>query len=172
MDKNKTNVLRSSRIIKINKAFGDNNNTNSLSVIYIPLSVSQPEEVKQLLEELLKPIGALELQNSDKQIISIILQKTAQSIKGSLQEDKYKKALEILKTPGISQMIIQEMLQNLSVVQQQLRENLANNIVNSNSPNLSKQLRVVLNKLIQLVTSSVNQEIQKILLLIAYYFSK
>ena len=173
-NKNKINVLRSSRIIKI-KSIG--NITYSLSTTYTSLSDSQPEEsVEQLLQQLLTQLGTPELQDSDKQTLSTlskILQNTSQLIKGLLQQNAL--ILETLKyTKNILE--IPQILQNLSpTLKKDLQSNLKTRItVYVYPPNASNQLKEVLKKLFYYNWYDKNQEIQiqRILLLIVYSFSK
>jgi hypothetical protein len=168
-NKNKINVLRSSRIIKI-KSIGNIN--YSLSTTYTSLSDSQPEEsVEQLLQQLLTQLGTPELQDSDKQTLSKILQNTSQSIKRLLQQNAL--ILEILKvTKNIVEIL--QILQNLSpTLKKELQSNLKTRIaVYVYPPNASNQLKEVLKKLFDYNWYNKNQEIQRILLLIVYSFYK
>lgn len=166
MNKKNKHVLRSSRIIKI-KAIGLNTNYGSLTT---SLSNSQQEEVKPLLQKLLK---LLKLQDSDQQILSNILQQTATSIeglKGLLDENA--QVLQVLKYPKSSQQIREVLLNILSSDLTKIKNKLLNPFLETNAT--SGVLKKLNDGLSYSSTTPISEtiEIKRTLLLIVYYFSK
>ena len=164
-NKNKTNVLRSSRIIKI-KATGVNNTNYNYASLITSLSNSQQEEVKQLFQKLL---NLLKLQDSDLQILSNILRKTATSIDG-LKIVLDQKLLRVLTDPKSERVIIRNVLDNLSSYIKKIKDKLSTLALKVNS----KDENVVLKKLNDELSTleTVEIEIKRNLLLIVYYYSK
>ena len=168
-NKNKTNVLRSSRIIKI-KATGVNTNSNYASSI-TSLSNSQPEEVNLPLQKLstLLKLQDSDLQDSDLQILSNILRKTANGLKIVLDQQ----LLRVLTDPNINKWIIGDVLSNnLSSYIKKIKDKLST----LTSPVNSKDENVVLKKLNDELSRPLATveiiEINRNLLLIVYYYSK
>jgi hypothetical protein len=165
-NKNKTNVLRSSRIIKI-KATGVNTNSNYASSI-TSLSNSQQENVNLPLQKL---STLLNLQDSDLQILSNILRTTATSIDG-LKIVLDQQLLRVLTDPNINKWIIGDMLSNsLSSDIKKIKERLI-----SRTSSATRNEMVVLKKLNDELSKPLASveiiEINRNLVLIVYYYSK
>lgn len=160
-NKNKTNVLRSSRIIKI-KAIGLNTNYGSFTM---SLSNSQQEEVNLPLQKLSK---LLNLQDSDLQILSDILKTTATSIDGLkiVLDRNNSELLRVLKNPN--QSIIRDVLNFLSSYIKKIKEILLIFTAKPDEKVVLKKLNDELSRPLE----TVEIEIKRNLLLIVYYYSK
>jgi len=163
-NKNKTNVLRSSRIIKI-KAIGDNTNSNyGLLTTFLENSQREALEALEALQNLL---------NSDIQILSGILEKTAMStiegLKGLL--DRNMQLLRILKIKQPQQILIVVFNGPLSSYINKIIEKLSTFEATSDEKVVLKKLNDELSKPLSPLSDE-SVEIRRNLLLIVYYYSK
>jgi hypothetical protein len=168
-NKNKTNVLRSSRSIKMKEISGILVQQQSYQTLSSTMkntstspSGSKPEEVKEPLQKLLK---LLQLQDSDLQNLSDILEKTAKSIEGLL--DKHERFIQDLinpKTPRLIKVLLQSFLRPDIT---KLKENLLKIAPTNGEGDVLKKLNDELSRPL-----SETVEIQRNVIIITYYFSK
>jgi hypothetical protein len=167
-NKNKTNVLRSSRSIKMKEISGILAEQQSYRTLLSTMkntstspSGSRPQEVQQLLQKLLK------LQDSDLRFLVDILKKTAKSIEGSELGyflDKNLAIVNILKKPTSA---IKNVLENdLNSYLKKLKENLLKIAPTNGEGDVLKKLNDELSRPL-----SETVEIQRNFLLLTYYFS-
>jgi hypothetical protein len=172
-NKNKTNVLRSSRSIKMKEISGN----LAKKQAYLTLlstkkntSTSQSglttiQEAQQLLQKLLK------LQDSDLRFLVDILKKTAKSIEGSELKYFLNENLAIvnnLKKPTFEIKEIKKYLENdLNSYLKKLKENLLKIAPTNGEGDVLKKLNDELSRPLSVETV----EIQRNFLLLTYYFS-
>jgi hypothetical protein len=168
-NKNKTNVLRSSRSIKMKAISGILAEQQTYLTLLSTMkntstsqSGSRPQEVQQLLQKLLK------LQDSDLRFLVDILKKTAKSIEGSELRyflDENVAIVNILRKPTSA---IKKVLENdLNSYLKKLKENLLKIAPTNGEGDVLKKLNDELSRPLSYETV----EIQRNFLLLTYYFS-